>query len=215
MKIWVALCGAALAAIASVSTAQATTLSGNLTADNDFAAYISTDDSVLGTFLTGGNDWTITNTLSQSLTAGVTNYLHIVALNQGGPDGFIGSFSLSDSLFKFANGTQSLVTDVADWTSSTGAGTFATPTWSAPGSAPISLGVNGVAPWGAQSSIDALAAWIWRSPDTQNHGDLAFFSTAITTNVAATPIPASLPLFASALGGLGFMARRKRRAQAA
>ena len=113
MKIWVALCGAALAAIASVSTAQATTLSGNLTADNDFAAYISTDDSVLGTVLTGGNDWTITNTLSQSLTAGVTNYLHIVALNQGGPDGFIGSFSLSDSLFKFANGTQSLVTDVS------------------------------------------------------------------------------------------------------
>jgi len=104
MRIMNTLCAAALAVIASWSTAEATTLSGNLTADNLFDAYISTDDTVLGTLITSGNSWPTTVSFSgQALTAGVTNYLHIVATDQGKPDMFIGSFSLSDSLFHFAN----------------------------------------------------------------------------------------------------------------
>jgi hypothetical protein len=37
-------------------------------------------------------------------------------------------------------------------------------------------------------------------------------SASISTTVAATPIPAALPLFLTALGGLGFAARRRRQA---
>ncbi len=35
-------------------------------------------------------------------------------------------------------------------------------------------------------------------------------STTISTTLAATPIPAALPLFLTALGGLGFAARRRK-----
>jgi hypothetical protein len=39
-------------------------------------------------------------------------------------------------------------------------------------------------------------------------------TTVFATSVAATPIPAALPLFAAALGGLGFMGWRRRKAAA-
>ena len=123
---------------------------------------------------------------------------------------FVGSFGLSDSLFHFANGTQNLGTDLTHWTSSAGGGTFASPTWSTPGSTPVSFGANGDVgtTWGTRPGIDLAALFIWQSPDST----LAFFSTAITPVVAATPIPGALPLFAAGLGGLGLLARRKRRA---
>lgn len=160
-----------------------------------------------------GNDWGTTYLINATLTGGVTNYLHVIAENEGGPDAFIGSFHLEDNLFKFANGTAFLVTDLVNWTAAVGAGTFAGDGWFAPGDTPISLGLNGVAPWGSHSLIDigADAQWIWRSPDTQGNGDLEFFSTAITPVAAQTPLPGALPLFAAGMGGLGLLARRKRR----
>ncbi len=42
-----------------------------------------------------------------------------------------------------------------------------------------------------------------------------FDATHLTVSVAATPIPASLPLFISAVAGLGFVARRKKSGAAA
>jgi len=202
MRILFALLGAALAALASQSTAQATTLSGNLTADNLFDAYISTNDSVLGTLITSGTNWPTTVSFGgQGLTAGVTNYLHIVATDQGKPDMFIGSFSLSDGLFKFANGTQNLLTNVADWRSDTGG-----VPWFAPTGTPVDLGPNGTGPWGTFPLMTG-ADFIWASGDPTQ----SFFSTAITPVAAQTPIPGSLPLFAAGLGGLGLLARRKRR----
>lgn len=208
MRIAHALCGAALAVIASYSAAAATTLSGDLTSDNQFVAYLSTNDSVLGTQISSGSNWLVDVTFSGAgLTGGVTNYLHVIAQNSGGPDMFIGSFSLSDSGFHFVNGTQSLVTNVTDWHAA--AAVFSDP-WSAPSGTPQSFGPNGTGPWGTFSGMGA-AAFIWSNP---NNGDTAFFSTAIVSNVAATPIPAALPLFLSAIGGLGLLARRKRRASA-
>jgi len=200
MRIMNTLCGAALAVIASWSTAEATTLSGNLTSDNEFVAYLSTDDSVLGTVIGSGNFWPTTSTLSQALTAGVTNYLHIIATDQGPPDMFIGSFSLSDNLFHFVNGTQSLLTNTTDWRSDPSGGT-----WFAPTGTPLNLGPNGTGPWGTFAAMTG-ADFIWANPNTSQ----AFFSTAIAPVVAATPIPAAFPLFAAALGGLGLLARRKR-----
>jgi hypothetical protein len=202
MRILSTLCGAALAVVASWTSAGATTLSGNLTADNLFDAYISTDDSVLGTLITSGNNWPTTVSFSgQGLTSGVTNYLHIVATDQGKPDMFIGSFSLSDSLFKFANGTQSLVTNATNWRSDTGGGA-----WFAPTGTPVDIGPNGTSPWGS-FALMAGADFIWAAGDPTQ----SFFSTTITS-VAATPIPAALPFFLSALGGLGLLAHKKRRA---
>ena len=45
--------------------------------------------------------------------------------------------------------------------------------------------------------------------------DESFVVADVTTAVAATPIPATLPLLASALGGLGFLGYRRRRGSAA
>jgi hypothetical protein len=213
MRLALTLCGAALAAIASFSSAQATTLSGDLTADNAFTAYISTDDNTLGTQVSSGTDWQNPSSLSTLLSSGTTYYLHIVATNAGGPDAFLGQFHLDDALHAFANGTQDLFTNVADWAASAVA---SGDPWAAPGSAPQSFGQNGDGStiWssvhgGPIAAIDSSAEWIWSVPD---NGDAAFFSTKI---VATTPIPASLLLLATALGGLGFMAHRKRSAQSA
>jgi|APAra7269096979_1048534.scaffolds.fasta_scaffold11382_5 hypothetical protein len=218
MRIALTLCGAVLAAFASLSTAQAATLTGNLTSDNSFIAYLSTDDSTLGTQIASGNDWRNSVSLSQALAAGTNYFLHIVALNEGAPgsgnpDAFLGSFHLSDTLHKFANGTQDLLTGAAGWTASAVA---AGVPWAAPAGGVLTFGANSdpTTIWSLNhgnapiSGIDLAAQWIWSNPD---NGAAAFFSTQI---VATTPIPAALPLFASALGGLGFLAHRRRRAQA-
>ena len=49
-----------------------------------------------------------------------------------------------------------------------------------------------------------------------NNGNRAYVATlTVATVVAATPIPAALPLLASALGGLGFVGWRRRKTAAA
>ena len=102
--------------VSAVSLASASTISGNLTADNAFFAYISTDNSTLGTLVASGNTWPTTFTISAAaLTPGVANYLQIEVINYGLRDGFMGDFTLSDAGFGFANGTQSLLTETTDW----------------------------------------------------------------------------------------------------
>ena len=102
--------------ISIASPAGATTISGSTTADNAFFMYVSTSNSTLGTLVLSGNDWTHTFTLPASaLTPGVTNYLQVEVINYGLQGGFIGDFTLSDTGFHFANGTQSLSTDTTDW----------------------------------------------------------------------------------------------------
>ena len=165
------------------------------------------------TLVSSGTDWQNPSSLSTLLSSGTTYYLHIVATNAGGPDAFLGQFHLDDALHAFANGTQDLFTNVADWAASAVA---SGDPWSAPTAPVQSFGQNGDGStiWstthgGPIAAIDPSAEWIWSVPD---NGDAAFFSTKI---VATTPIPASLPLLATAIGGLGFMARRKRSAQSA
>ena len=79
----------------------------------------------------GGADWGGTYSFSGvALTPGTTYYLQIDGRNGGGSGSIIGGFTLSDSSFQSANGSQSLVTDTSDWTYSyTGFGANAfTPT---------------------------------------------------------------------------------------
>jgi len=157
-----------------LATHPTTTFSGTLTADNTFNIYISTDDSVLGTYLGQGNNWGLPFGFNAaSLTQGSTNYVHVVAVNQGGPGGLLGSFNLSDSNFVFANGSTVENTTAADWkVSLTGFGSnYATP---------VNEGTNGVGPWGTLSGISSSSNWMW---DHESHSttdlNTEYFSLAI------------------------------------
>ncbi len=195
--------------------ASATTISGSLTVDNAFYLYISTSDSTLGTLITSGNNWGVTTSFSGlTLTPGTTYYLHIEGINTGGPNGFLGEFTLSDSNFQFANGTQSLLTDTANWT-----GTYnnanADPTLVQPWVQPLgnvsSYGTNGASPWGTRPGISGSAQWIWPTDSTTCQTCTVDFSTIITYNGpnSAVPEPSSLMLLAS--GGLGLLGTLRRK----
>ena len=170
----------------------------NLNVDNSFDVYVSTSDAVLGTFVGNGTNWPTTYNFNTVLTPSVTNYLHIVAVNSGGPGGFLGQFSLSDNLFQFANATQNLLTNTTDWN-------FSTTGFGGPYVSSVDEGANGVGPWNAVAGVNANARWIW---DPANCGNCTvYFHTAITRTAVtgATPEPGTSILLA---GGLALLWRR-------
>lgn len=198
----------------SATASQAATVTGNLTADNQFSVYISTSDSTLGTLLASGNNWPTTYSFSTPLTSG-TYYLHVVGDNFGGPanmaggnpDAFIGQFSLTGN-YVFANGTQSLLTNTTDWRATDATGGAAN--WnSAPSGTPISYGTNGGSNiWTNNNgghplnNISTNAQWIWSSPDATGE---AFFSTTIS----AVPEPSTWAMMIFGFLGVGFLAYRR------
>ena len=209
--------GAALAA----SHAHATTLSGDLTADNAFFAYISTSPSSLGTSLTNGNAWGTDFNFTSNALANQTYYLNIEAINAGGPGGFIGSFTLTGPNFQFANGGQTLSTDTTNWFgtyNNSNSDTSASQSWVTPNGGVAEM--TYVSGWGTPLASGAL--WIWPSDPSSSSAGLSCgtctvdLQTVITyTGVSATPLPAALPLFASGLGAMGLLGwRRKRKAAA-
>ena len=90
---------------ASLGSARADTLTGNLTADNAFYAFVSSDNSVLGTQIGSGNDWGSTFTTTPTSLAPGTYYLQIEAINYGGPGAVIGDFFIGNQgvLHQYAN----------------------------------------------------------------------------------------------------------------
>jgi len=221
--------GAALAA----SQAHATTLSGDLTADNAFYAYLSTSPNTLGTFLTSGDYWGTAYSFTSSTLSDRTLYLNIEVINTGGPGAFLGTFTLSDPNFQFANGTQSLSTGVGSaaetgWYGSYNSSnsTVSPQTWVGPTGGVLNEagynGARGLYPY--QSSIWLYAEWIWPNDalssacvTTGNGLCTVDFSTTIShTGPSETPLPAALPLFAGGLGVIGLFGwRRKRKNTAA
>ena len=194
----------------SVASSSATTLSANMTVDNAFFAYISTDDSVLGTLVGSGNDWPTTFSFSSALTPGVTNYLHIEAINYGGPNGFIGDFHLSDSNFYFGNSTQTLLTGTDNWFGgyNNDNSSVVPQPWVQVFGGNTDLGVNGVGPWGFRNGIDGNAHWIWPN-DNQSSG-CGFCTVDFSTPIyAAVPEPGSLGLIASGFLGVAGVLRRR------
>lgn len=176
----------------------ATNLTSALNVDNLFALYVSTDDSVLGTFIGDGTNWPTTYTFTTALTNGVDNYIHVVATDEGGPGAFLGKFTLSNADFAFANGTQTLLTDTTHWTQRlTGFGGVDI--------TPVSAGSNGVSPWGFRSDVGAGAEWL-----SYASGTTTYFTTRVTS-LAPVPEPGTWALMISGLGLLGFAARRKTR----
>jgi hypothetical protein len=205
-----ALCGVAvsLVALTAAGAVQAAvpTLTGSLTSDNEFWAYLSTSDAALGTLIGQGNNWQATYSLTPTALSASTYYLHVVTNDYGRPDMFIGSFSLTGP-YLFANSTTSLNTNATDWRAGGGA---ANASWSAPSGTPNDLGVNGTGPWGNVAGVSASARFIWNSPDT----DRAFFSTTITgpRDTDAVPEPAAWALMITGFGLAGATLRRRRAA---
>ncbi len=180
----------------------ATTLSGAINADDAFTAYRSTSESSLGTLIASGNSWPTTYTFDvPSPVADQPYYLNIIVNDlYGPPTSFLGTFSLSDSEFAFANGTQSLTTNTTDWTVSQGIGS-----WTYPTGAPVSLGINGVAPWGYQGGQSSSATWLWTSTDFST-ATTSWFSTKISP---ASPIPEPSTALLVGLGLVGVGVRRR------
>ena len=174
-------------------------LSTDLTVDNSFLLFISTDDSLAGTPVGSGSDWTTTYSFSAALTPGVTNDIHVAATNGGAPAAFIGDFALGDANSGFANGAQFLLTDTSHWQVSPTA-------FGAGDVTPVSFGPNGTSPWGSRPSIDASAQFIWDSA-SPCPSCTVYFSTPL----APVPEPETCALMMAGFALLGFVARRKRK----
>jgi hypothetical protein len=212
MKRWFVL-AAFLVFLASPAFAAVADLSGMVDADNYFTAYISTNDNELGTeiYHSWGKDqtysyddspydWADSHAIATNLTPHTTNYLHIVVGNAGASGALLGDFTLNNGDYRFANGTNHLLTDTANWKVYTDhfGGTEGVLTM---------VETNGGS-WRYQAAIDANAGWIYTG---NGYGDGAkqdvhafrYFSTPIT----ASPEPVSAGLFV--LGGAVLAVVRK------
>lgn len=197
----IAAAAAATLVLSGASAQAAAMLTGSLTADNHFKAYISTSDSVLGTEIASGDNWQATYSLSTPLSGGPL-YLHVITQDDGRPDMFIGSFSLSGG-YLFANGASSLNTDVSHWRAND-APDFTS--WTAPTGTPQSFGANGASPWGNVSGVASNADFIWSQPDSTNWAD---FSTTLTAP-AGVPEPAAWAMLLMGVLGVGATLRGRR-----
>jgi len=184
--------------------ASGTILSGQMTVDNAFNFYITTNDSTIGILVSSGNVWASAYSFSTSVTPGVTNYIHVVGNDYGVIAGFIGGFSLNDTSFHFANGTQNLLTNTTDWKVSTiGFGTgYVTP---------LNQGQNGVSPWGLNSGIPGSSAWIWEPNNCTNC--TAYFSASIAPALAV-PEPEEYMMMLLGFGMVGYQIKRKQKKSA-
>lgn len=187
-----------IAAVAGVISSANAGLVSHLTADDAFSFYVSTDDSVEGTFVGSGTSWSTTYNFSSALTPGVTNYIHVKAQDLHRViAAWIGDFTV-DSSFKFVNGTQNLLTNTTDWReSSTG--------WGSWDLTPFSYGSNGVSPWGTRSGIASGAQWLGYAHD---NADFRYFSATIL----AVPLPSAALSGGAGLAAIsGFALVRRRR----
>jgi len=107
---------AAMFSLVAPISAHATNVTAHTTTDDAYKIFISTSDSVEGTQIGQGADWQTVGNWTTALTPGMTNYIHIYGQDLYGTiSSILGDFKLNNADFKFANGTQSLLTNVTDW----------------------------------------------------------------------------------------------------
>lgn len=230
--------GGIAATVLAVAPAGATTLTGVLTSDNAFQAYISSSDTTLGTLISPGGtgvDWRNPQSFNVTLGAG-TSYLHIVAKNYasdsnfnttpsnpGGsnPNAILGQFTLTTTTGgQFDNLSNQLLTSTdsiwraqevaagSSWT----AAPIGAPTFQYPGD--NSNGGSNIwtsAYGGPLPGISTSADWVWANMSTSNTGE-AFFSTTITSGseISAVPEPSTWAMMLLGFAGVGFMAYRRK-----
>jgi|GEM_PF-2660404 hypothetical protein len=207
----------ALAGLAS--GASATTFSGIFTADDGVAIYLGTAPGTLGTQV-GDNGlatfWGTQKTLTAaSLTPGVTNYLQVIARDDTAPGMFLGGFTLSDTGFQFANGTQTLVSDLTNWK---GRGIAGLANWAEPTGTVSEMNNS----WGLFAGFTwptafSAAKYIWPT-DSQSGGTacgscfVALMAVITPTSTTQPSVGIPEPLTAGLLGagllGLGLVRRR-------
>ncbi len=221
--------------VAASPFARATSLSGTALVDDGLYLYISTNNSTLGTEIASiptSVSWRTAASFSNyTLNPGSTYYLHAEVINNTGPGGFVGQFSLSDAGATFANGTQSLLTNTTDWQ-----GTYNGPDsagqalpWVTPTGLVWNEQTGGNGPyWGSgtgfqASGISSNAQWLWTmnatsSPANPNY-DCQYcmidLSTTITvagtssigTQSASTPSPSTWALMLIGLAALPLLKR--------
>lgn len=158
--------------IANIGNASPGTLSGTFTADNELTVYVSTSDNAEGTAFGSGNNWGSTYSGSTNLAAAQKYYIHVKATDWGGPEFFAGKFNLTGG-FQFANGTQSLNTNAADWkVSSTGWNNYTTPQVVGQAGQQHSIWGNGV-------NTLAPAYLIWSGNWNTGGGETRYFTAEI------------------------------------
>jgi hypothetical protein len=204
----------ALGLLSLMPAASAATLTGEVTADNAFFAFLATSPNSLGTLIGSGNGWPTSFALTPTgLTPNVTYYLNIEAINYGGPGGLDALLNLTGTGFKFANGTQTLTTNAADvgaWKASyndTNSDPNAVQPWvPATGQVIVDTGYA----WG---NITGSAGWIDASSGGLNLcGYCTVDFTVAITPTTQTPEPATWTMMVAGLlsfAGVGVYRRRK------
>ncbi len=187
--------GALLALVSISNSAIAQPLTANITADDELDLFIG-NTPVTGQPPNFGSD-DIWQNSQQHIEATLPQndfFLFIEARDRHRARvGFLGSFTLGDPRWSFANGTQNLITDTLHWEVSmvdftTG---FATP---------ILKEVNGGSTWGTIAGIDPAAEWIWADCPPATPLCTSFFRTPIFFNAEQVPAPAPIALL-----GLGLL----------
>jgi len=229
-----------IAALVISSGANATTLSGELTADDAFALYISTSNSTLGTIVADGNYWPSTYNFTTTLSTGSTYYLHVIADNNlyygtshSSPvnaDGLLGQFNLNGTGFEFANGTQQLLSNTSSWAAGANVGTeqlldpngsvkgssvgSSVTTWIAPTGTPLNEGTNAGPSYWSENYSGATHPLIASSADwiwsSTDPSGEAFFSAEIDPISSAVPESSTWAMMVLGFAGVGFIAYRRR-----
>jgi hypothetical protein len=214
MKIRQAFAISAIGLIAMAAEAAAgAQLTGTMTADNAFFAYISSSPNTLGTLIGSGNSWPSSFSLAPTTLTGGTEYLNIEAINYGGPGGMSAVLSLSGTGAHFANGTQTLTTDpsnLAYWSGLyNGNNSAVTPQTWVPATGTVlhdtSFG------WG---NIVGTPNWIWPSdPNSSSSSSSVCANCTVdfTTSITAVPEPSNWALPLSGVGVIGLSIRAVRR----
>lgn len=209
------------------AAAQAATATATLTADNHYGLYVGNEDGSELRFVgrnemgangsSGGFNWSDPESYSFDINVG--EYIYVLAWNEdlNTDHSFIGEFETP---------TGSFLTNTSDWLVLAGGSNPALGTGNLPPDgevsglihnayvgaltwfAPDTENPQGTLPWGTMSEIAAAAKYIWYEAVLAGDAQYLLFRTG---QVAHTPIPAALPMFAASLVGLAVLSRRRRR----
>jgi len=218
-RFWVGVAAAAAGALGFAAAANAAdVITGTMTADNAFFAYISQDDTVLGTLIGSGNDWGTAFNINPTVLQPGDDFLHVEVVNYGGPAGFTAKLNFSD-------GGTSTTLNAEQWEgiyNDDNADPNAPQPWVQPDHG--SLSELNVA-WGDTLGIDPAdpnaKVWIWpvdpqSATDQYNPCQTCTVDFSLHLNGdfvgSPTPEPATWGLMVAGFGGLGASLRLRRKA---